>query len=250
MSSIRKESGRPDKKIFMKSDREPRPKPSGVEGVPTLKFGNNNNFAQVEQALLTLARIKFGRLGDIFRTHEYYVLPQIQYDQEDLDDPIQRRIIETRVTEREKAMIKMEQDRPALYSMIWGVMQTDGQEACRKAENFEEAEASLDPLLLWLIVKPIHESGVQSTNVAVIKQQTRRTYNALKQYAHESVPEFKQRFDSVRNARREAGNEDIPESDAAHDFFDATCSTTGTKTRRVSHQKWKRCICWRLRIWW
>lgn len=174
--------------------------------------------------LLTHSRIKFGRLGDLIRTGAYYVPEEIRYSREDVGpdaDPIRRKVIEVNVVEREKSIIKMIENRPALYAMMWGILQVDGEEAVRRTTGFDEAEAHMDPLLLWKIIKETHANGVVSSDASLVKHQTRKNMREIRQHGHESLAEFKQRRDAAKRAFLAAGNVDQDDIDDAHDFMSA-----------------------------
>lgn len=193
-----------------------------IDGISNLRYGETNNFIEVERELLVQARLKFGKLGDLIRTLEYYVPDEIEYNLEELEnDPMKKEQVKVKVVNREQNILRMQDNRPALYSMMWGILSLEGEEAVKKSEDFDQAEASLDPLALWIIIKATHASGVTTADLGVTRHKTRKIYQSLEQYAHESLAMFKQREQAGYVASIAAGNVELAEVDRAFDFMNS-----------------------------
>ena len=193
-----------------------------VDGVSNLIYGESNNFIEIERELLVQARLKFGKLGDLIRTLEYYVPEEIEYNLEELENnPMKKEQVKVKVVNREQNILRMQDNRAALYSMMWGILSLEGEEAVRKSEEFDKAEEDLNPLSLWIIIKATHASGVTTADLGVTRHKTRKIYQNLEQYAHESLAMFKQRDQAGYVASIASGNAELTDEDRAFDFMNA-----------------------------
>jgi hypothetical protein len=197
-----------------------------MEGVPQLIYGDNSNLRDVERCLSNRAIYEFGvHLGACIELLEYRMPPEVVFDRariKDKDDIVYKKVIETRVVKREEAIARAEDSKPKLYHAILSILSSEGEEAVRKHKNFKtKAEDPKDPLELWRVVRETHMVPSNNPDVDTVKMQCRYKYASIKMSDYETIASFKPRFDFIRKASVDAGNQESEPLDTAMDFLQA-----------------------------
>jgi len=194
--------------------------------VPTLTYGRDNNFLEFKSLFALRAITEYKDLGRLVELNAYYVPDAIYIDEEMLgeeQDPhgFHREVIKTEVINRTKVIADMKNNRGALYSMLKGQLSSEGIDALKLRDGFDQMDALKDPLALWREIVITHSSGETHSGPLFSKKSTRDAYQTIKQISYESLVVFRERFEFVLEAYVAAGNPAMADADVAMDFLEA-----------------------------
>ncbi len=192
------------------------------DGVPVLRYGPDNNFAKFKEKLSRAAIEKYGDLGRLVETGEYFEPPELNIEDYDLDnDPHGVNVVDYREDrkERRRKIAQMEADKPKMYAMILGKLSTESMDELKRHEDYEDFNREKDPLMLWLAITMIHQVASVSKVASVVKKAARDKYASMRQGQFETIITFKERFDAAVEAYNDMGNPEMSDGDIAMDFL-------------------------------
>ena len=198
--------------------------PADRNAVPSLRHGTENNFATFKKKVTVACLETYKDLARMFDLGAYYVPPEIQVEDYDLDDdPHGVNISEYKDARkaRTRHMNTMKAERAGLYAYLLLHLSNESMDAAKLSDGWDLADADKDPLMLWLIIEVTHRVATASRIPAVQKGESRRSYQACAQSTYESIVKFKERFDDLRESYVEHGNPEMDEEDVAMDFYRA-----------------------------
>ena len=221
-----KKSSNEKLKKFRNKALDQRSRGQGAEAltptVPILKYGTNTNLAVFKQKLTVAAMMLFGDLARLVETDEYYEPPKIKIEDYDLDnDPHGLNLEELKDARktRQRKIDQMRDNRSAFYAFMYDRLSNESVDAIKQLEEYEEINSSKDPLLLWLAIKQTHKTATNSNVGTIMRAETRKKYQDVRQGPFESIVAYKERFDFLLEAYNDMENPKMEEEDIAMDFF-------------------------------
>ena len=170
------------------------------EGCIMLNYraGHTSNLIDFEEPLSTYIQKNFGKGANIFKTGEYFVHPEIQFDPTELTDEkdpacIKRAELQQRSKNRVSANMKLEEDRPKIYAIIWGQLSLESEAIVKKHPSYIECDRLQCPKMLREIYRVTHllsTSGDRSTDI--ITETTR--FTMMRMADNEFLEPFYKRF--------------------------------------------------------
>ena len=130
------------------------------DGVPVLRYGPDNNFAKFKEKLSRAAIEKYGDLGRLVETGQYFEPTEPNIEDYDLDnDPHGVNVADYREDMKDfrRKISQMEDDKPILYATILGKLSTESMDELKRHEDYEVFNIEKDPLMLWLAITMIHQ---------------------------------------------------------------------------------------------
>jgi len=174
--------------------------PLESEGCIMLNYraGHTSNLIDFEEPLATYTQKNFGKGAQIFRTGEYFIHPEISFDPAELSpekDPagVRKAEIQQQAKNRISANLKLEEDRPKIYAIIWGQLSLESEAIIKKHPNYVECDRLQCPKMLRDIYRVTHllsTSGDRSTDI--ITESTR--FTNMRMGDHETLEAFYKRF--------------------------------------------------------
>ena len=150
--------------------------------VPLLRFGAKNNWLCFKEKLSIACTEKFGDLGRLIDTGEYWVPPIIKSD--DFPDWETNEIQKVLYLEAEKARAKlirsMEQDRSKMYSYIISKLSKESLDEYKHHQDYDLVSTHLSVKGLWVIFGGIHALNTSSSNQVVLKKEAFNAYVGCK----------------------------------------------------------------------
>jgi hypothetical protein len=193
------------------------------EGLPSLTFGPNNNFAKFKEALASKALRDYGDLGRLIESGHYYVPVPPDPDDYDLINDLYQ-LNHAMFLEQQKLYMKHQEDmvnqRPKLYAMIWQYLSQESKDEVKRSQEYEQMKETRDVEKLWQTIEETHKVFTISRIAAVIKKSAWKEYQTMHQGPYESIITYKERFDIALRAYQEQENAEILQPDIAMDFFD------------------------------
>ena len=192
------------------------------DGVPVLRYGPDNNFSKFKEKLSTAAIEKYGDLGRLVETGEYYEPPEPDISDFDLDnDPYGVNAADFKDQKREyrKKMAEMESNKSKLYATMLSKMSTESMDELKRHEDYEDFNREKDPLMLWLAITMIHQVASVSKVASVVKKAARDKYASMRQGQFETIITYKERFDAAVEAYNDMENPEMRDADIAMDFL-------------------------------
>lgn len=193
-----------------------------IEKIPTLKYGPNTNLLQFKRAIIIKAGELFGDLARSLETLEYYVSPEIDEQEYDLDnDPhgINIMTLKEKIKNRIKKEDKMKDDRHNLFCFIYSYLSEESIDEIKQCDDYEEADNDKDPLGLWKLILSTHMITENTIDQAMIRRNAWEQYNNCKQTEHESIVRYYERFSSILQHFKDTGNAEKEDNDVALDFM-------------------------------
>jgi hypothetical protein len=90
----------------------------------------------------------------------------------------------------------MDEKKPLMFGTIFAQLSKESRDRVRRDTNWDETEASQDPLSLWVIIGTTHQGA--GVGVPLVDQLVaQKNYQTLRQSRHESCFNFKQRFEQA-----------------------------------------------------
>jgi hypothetical protein len=179
------------------------------DGVPVLRYGPDNNFAKFKEKLSRAAIEKYGDLGRLVETGEYFDPPEPNIEDYDLDnDPYGVNVADYRADRKDhrRKIAQMDDDKPKMYAMILGKLSTESMDELKRHESYEEFNREKDPLMLWLAITIIHQVASVSKVASVVKKAARDKYATMRQGQFETIITYKERFDAAVEAYNDMEN--------------------------------------------
>ena len=192
------------------------------DGVPVLRYGPDNNFSKFKEKLSTAVIEKYGDLGRLVETGEYYEPPEPDIADFDLDnDPYGVNAADFKDQKREyrKKMAEMESNKSKLYATMLSKMSTESMDELKRHEDYEDFNREKDPLMLWLAITMIHQVASVSKVASVVKKAARDKYASMRQGQFETIITYKERFDAAVEAYNDMENPEMRDADIAMDFL-------------------------------
>ena len=197
--------------------------PPKFEDIPILTYGSNSNLLEFRKLLSIKAQLDFGELGKVVETLVYPTFAPVAYNPSDLSpaaDPhgLIKKAVEQRVINLEKDIHENNKNKVKLYALTWGKMSVESRDIVKLHSDYTTFSSSKDPLRLLRAIIETHRFTRTTTVAAISKRDGREQYIATTMGFYESLPSFKERFDSAYEVYIESGNTSIPSEDRAIDF--------------------------------
>ena len=166
----------------------PKPKPlTPQEAVPTLTFGPSNNWIEFAKRMALAAGDRFGRLGDIIEQRTYSNIPLPTPDMSIVDSVMRDEVLKSDYRERSKIIIKMDTEKPMLYSFIVSKLSADSEDELKRHKDDAAFNTSKDPLQLWLALEQLHLVTTVSKNADFVLRQAEKDFMNRTQGEYESI---------------------------------------------------------------
>ena len=139
---------------------------------------------------------KYGYLGRLIDTEEYYTLPEIDmapyagWQTNDLKKTLYLDEAKDKAR-RERAML---QDQPKMYAYILSKMSKESMDELKNHADYETAHVEQSPKVLWILLREIHATNTSTTNSLILKKEAFNQYTSCKQGQYETIADFKERF--------------------------------------------------------
>ena len=196
-----------------------------IAELPVLRYGRNSNYEEFKRKITIYAEREYRQLASFFRTNQYFVPQPMEgaFDEEDIDeenDPhglVRAQLIEeTRL--RVRLIVKMNNDKPALFAVMWGQLSTESEQVIMQHPRWNVIQERDDPLELWRAIRDTHVVNAVGQN-QVDRMIAREQYGRLRQQPNENITQFKERTDEAIRAMQSYGVPVPPEEDLASDFI-------------------------------
>ena len=189
--------------------------------LPLLKWDERQcNYAIFKEKMSTYLQKEYGNNGSFIINDEYYEV--LEPEEPDADGGINatRReramwaLYEDQLKNHHKLVNKYLEQRTAMYSTIWGQLSRSSKDRVKQHYLFPEAQSDAsgrpDPLILWRIIVSTHI--IKSTGSSQLDRKAAKdNYERLRQSYHESLSQFKERFDYAIEALVQTEHPQIPE---------------------------------------
>jgi len=125
-------------------------KRSTIPELVILTHGSPNNLLDFRKKLSVYAMRVFKDLGEMIELEQYYVPTAIQIppaeEFEEANDPggLKQQLLSEQIKQRQRIISEMEQNRPALYAVIWGQHSYESEEAIKQDPNRDAIEGSAE----------------------------------------------------------------------------------------------------------
>ena len=194
------------------------------------RLGAQSNLISWSKKLSTYAIKTFKQLGYIVEQLEYWEPPELEEptaeDLDEINDPHQflRKAYQRKLNNRMNLIEEMENNRPALFAVIWGHISVESEEQVKLQAAWDEINIAKDPLRLLILIRGVHVGG-RFPNETAARLAARKGYTSLSQYTGESISHFKERFDACLLIMDNAMYDRPSDQDQAVDFIDKLDST-------------------------
>ena len=113
------------------------------EEIPVLKYRPANNFTKFKEALSKKALKKYGNLGKLIKLEKYYEPDEpdlMEYDM--VNDPmgVNKANYMEDMKEYRKELMRMRNDRPKLFALIYQYLSDESQEEIKRSDKFKEID--------------------------------------------------------------------------------------------------------------
>ena len=165
---------------------------------------------------------KFGDLGRLIEDESYYEPPAVDrtlYDLNNDPDGINKLLLQEAVKLRQKAILKMYNERANFYGYILGTLSLESTDELKRHKNYDNFNSTLDVLELWKALKDIHLTQTTSKIDSVVMKAAKDDYCNCRQTEFESITEFKARFDARLLAYEQHNNPKLTDNQIAMDFL-------------------------------
>jgi hypothetical protein len=198
-----------------------------VSELPVLQCGDGiTNYAAFKKVLVPYCQKEYPYLAKFFKTGEYYDPPEYEYDEDMLhrrNDPFGLYADEVKqaLKQRREIIKDMEEHSLSMYGLIWGQLSDNSIQTIQRHPDFDAKEIGIhcnDPLELWKVITATHVSTSSGDDV-FDKHDSRQGYAGLKQEPHETLLQFKERFDDAVTTLELRKEHVPPPEDQAIDFI-------------------------------
>ena len=173
------------------------------------------------------AKLLYGRLGNLCDTDKLDDEPAIDPTKYDIDNgdatiaAIQKAMLQADVSERQKEVARVKNDKPKLYSLLLQYLSSESLAQVMKHPGFKIETDINDPLKLWLAIKVTHRAGADAINAIEQRTETRNALYDCKQGLEEQLHLFYKRWKDTYDTYKDAGNAALGEEDRASAFLSA-----------------------------
>jgi hypothetical protein len=193
-----------------------------------LRYGASTNWAKFRERMILVSMEKYGDLARMIELGEYYMPPEYEIEDYDLeDDPFGLNLLELKEDRKSRKAIisKMLANTAAFYATIYAKLSPESLDEVKKDEDYDDFHTIKSPLGLWLCAERIHKVATASRVEAVIKATARATYQNCKQGTYETIIPYKERFSEALKSYEDTGNPEMEEADIAMDMFNGLDDT-------------------------
>ena len=165
--------------------------------VPLLKFGAYNNWLKFKEKMATACTEKYGYLGRLIDTEEYYTLPAIDMVpyQGWQSDELKKTLYLDEAKDKARKERAMVQDQPKMYAYILSKLSKESLDELKHHADYDTAHDEQSPKALWILLREIHATNTSTTNSLILKKEAFNQYTSCKQGQYETIADFKERFD-------------------------------------------------------
>jgi hypothetical protein len=161
-----------------------------------------SNFFTWKEKLSIFALKKYGHLGSLFETGEYYEPPEVRIPvvpQGQVMDEFERHAILRRIGQREDLIATMRSNRINLYATVWSLLSESSKTAMMREDAFIDVEDVKDLRGLWNLILTTHVGSQSNTaRSRAIPGETERELRAhldsLKQGPAEQLSTYLRRY--------------------------------------------------------
>ena len=188
---------------------------------------DSRHYSSWRECMALKAKLLYGRLGNLCDTDKLEDEPAIDPTKYDIDNDdatiaaIQKAMLHADVSERQKEVARVKNDKPKLYSLLLQYLSAESLAQVMKHPGFKVETDVNDPLKLWLAIKVTHRAGADAVNAIEQKTETRNALNDCKQGLEEQLHLFYKRWKNAYDAYKDAGNTELAEEDRASGFLSA-----------------------------
>ena len=201
--------------------RDIKPKLALVDGVPVLypptspeHDATRNGVQIVKEALITRFSLQYGRKGRFIADDEYFETPmpdapEVDYDPHDVQSMIFWDAYKIACAEVVKEGLKADSQKVEWFAFIISILSPASKDLVEAEDEWDEVEEHQDPLELWHLIERTHLTRITGST-DIDHYNAMEAYNACKQERHESVSEYKKRFERAVSALERVQHPDIP----------------------------------------
>ena len=124
--------------------------------------------------------------------------------------------------QRKRDVKSQKENERTLYPLIWRHMSLSSQTRVSEEEEFQTAYLTLDPILLWTLIRKTHLThpyGDDDPMMEVNQHLQESKYASMRQGEREHIVTFKARFDEQVAANKAVGMAEVTDSKRALDFL-------------------------------
>ena len=141
--------------------------------VPLLQFGYKNNWLKFKERLHTACVEKYGDLGRLVDTEDYFEPDEIQeddYPNRQTDDLPKMLYLDAQKA-RAKQLREMKADRSKMYAYIVSKLSKESMDELKHHEEYEMIQDAMSLKGIWIVLREINSSNTSSTNVLILKKE-------------------------------------------------------------------------------
>ena len=182
-----------------------------VQGIPVLypptspEHDTTKNGVQiVKEALINHFSLHYGRRGRFIADDEYFAAPmpdepEVDFDPFDIQSMIFWDAYKIACAEVVKEGLRAESQKVEWFALIISILSPASKGLVEAEHEWEDIEERQDPLELWRIIKRTHLTRITGST-DIDRYNAMEAYNSCKQERHESISEYKKRFERAVSA--------------------------------------------------
>ena len=194
---------------------------SMVQGIPVLypptsseHDATKNGVQIVKEALINHFSLHYGRRGRFIADDEYFVAPMpdapdVDYDPHDIQSMIFWDAYKIACAEVVKEGLRVESEKVEWFALIVSILSPSSKDLVEAEQEWEDIEERQDPLELWRIIERTHLTRITGST-DIDRYNAMEAYNACRQERHESISEYKRRFERAVSALERVQHPDLP----------------------------------------
>ena len=118
-----------------------------------------------------------------------------------------------------KIRAKMQADKTMIFGYVLSSLSEDSQDVVKRHVDWDLCNQERCPAHLWQVIIETHATRADNCAPVVRMQNTRESYNKVKQFGNESLVMFRERFKGAYEAYCLTGNAALDDEVTAMDFF-------------------------------
>jgi hypothetical protein len=203
-----------------------QPPLSPKERLIMLTYGQNGNYQKWNELMANYLGNEYGQLACVMTTGKLYTIPMptpsVPDEAKSLDSSDQQTIANIVFTENLKIWTRktseIADEYVTMYSEVWNYISQESQLQIKDIHNWADIERERNFLSLRDRIVITHRTGeVRIKPIAL--NYAKAKLNSCRQGQHESLAEYKKRFDDTYSTYKASGGRDVPEDELAVDFF-------------------------------
>ena len=173
-----------------------------------------NGVQVVKEALINRFSLHYGRRGRFIADDEYFEAPmpdapEVEYDPHDIHSMIFWDAHKIACAEVIKEGLRAESQKVEWFAFIVSILSPASKDLVEAEDEWEDVEERQDSLELWRIIERTHLTRITGST-DIDRYNAMEAYNACKQERHESISDYKKRFERAVSALERVQHPDLP----------------------------------------